>query len=77
MQSLDPKLVLKRGYAWVTGPDGATIVDRATAAKETVLTLKFRDGDLTVVPPNGKPAPRPRKPNLEQGTPSAQEDLFG
>ncbi len=77
MQSLDPELVLKRGYARVTGPDGRTVTDRSAAVRETALTLKFRDGDLPVVPRAGKPASKPRGANLGKGTPGAQDDLFG
>ena len=80
MVSLDPDNVLKRGYARVTGLDGKTVTTRAGAAGEVALTLKFRDGDLGVVPgetpaspPARKPSPKPRA----KGTPPEQDDLFG
>lgn len=79
MVSLDPDNVLKRGYVRVVGPDG-TITDKAEAAKQAALTLKFRDGELVVAPgdaPPPKPA-RARKPaGPKKGTPPAQDDLFG
>ena len=80
MRSLDPDTVLKRGYVRVTGPDGRTLTDRVEAAREAVLTLKFRDGDLAVStgdapPPPSSPAPRPKP--AKKGTAPAQDDLFG
>ena len=79
-EQLHPDRPLERGYVRVTGPDGRTLTDRAEAAKEAALTLKFRDGDLEVAtgeapPPRAAPAPR-RKP-AKKGTPPAQDDLFG
>lgn len=74
MASLDPDKVLARGYVRVTGADGRTLTDAAQAGKEARLTLKFRDGALTVVPegaappPPTPPTPRPprRDPPIEQ-----------
>lgn len=75
MTSLDPDNVLQRGYVRVVGA-GGTVTDKAAAAKEAVLTLKFRDGDLAVTPSGGAPSPARRKP-APQGTPPKQDDLFG
>ena len=65
----------------VTGADGKTLTDRSDAAKEAVLTLKFRDGDLAAVPA-GSPASPPssapaRRPKRRTAAPPGQEDLFG
>ncbi|MBX7494688.1 exodeoxyribonuclease VII large subunit [Qipengyuania sp. 6B39] len=76
MVSLDPDNVLKRGYVRVTGPDGRTLTDKAAAAKEAALMLKFRDGDLAVAT-GGAPAPRPARTAPKKGTPPKQDDLFG
>ena len=84
MRSLDPDAVLARGYVRVTGADDRTLTDRADAAKEAVLTLKFRDGDLATVPA-GSPASAPtapsaapaRRPKRRTAAPPGQEDLFG
>ena len=84
MRSLDPDAVLARGYVRVTGADGKTLTDRSDAAKEAVLTLKFRDGDLAAVPA-GSPASAPsapsaapaRRPKRRTAAPPGQEDLFG
>ncbi|MFC0589871.1 exodeoxyribonuclease VII large subunit [Novosphingobium aquiterrae] len=76
LQSLDPDRVLQRGYVRVTAPDGRTLVDRDSAAKEAALNLHFRDGGLAVstgvvaaptssAPQRTKASPRPAPP--EQG----------
>ena len=77
MRSLDPDAVLGRGYVRVTGPDGQTITDRAAAAKEAALTLKFRDGDLAVTTGDASPARVPRPKPRKRGTAPKQDDLFG
>ncbi|MBX7482183.1 exodeoxyribonuclease VII large subunit [Qipengyuania qiaonensis] len=74
-EQLHPDRPLSRGYVRVTGPDGRTITDKAQAAKEAALTLKFRDGDLGVATGASSPAPRRKPP--KSGTPSKQDDLFG
>ena len=74
-----------RGYVRVTGPDGTTLTDRAAAAAQPSLTLKFRDGDLQVAPgetPPPSPPPQPsraapRRRVRDSGTAPAQDDLFG
>ena len=75
MNSLDPDNVLKRGYVRVVGPAG-TLTDKADAAREAALTLKFRDGDLAVST-TAAPAPKPRRTGPRKGTAPAQDDLFG
>ena len=77
MRSLDPDTVLGRGYVRVTGPDGQTMTDRAAAAKEAALTLKFRDGDLAVSTGASPPRPAPRSTPRKHGTAPKQDDLFG
>ncbi len=79
MASLDPDAVLQRGYARVTTTDGRTLTDAALARKEDALTLRFRDGELGVVPNDGPPPtakrqkPRPVPPRQRP----VQDDLFG
>ena len=68
LRSLDPDTVLSRGYVRVTDSAGRTLVDRAAAAGQPALTLRFRDGPLEVLPANDapdravavRPAPRPK-----------------
>ena len=77
MTSLNPDAVLGRGYVRVMDGSGRTITNRADAAKEAALSLKFRDGTLDVTPAGTKPARKrsaPAKPN--PATPG-QDDLFG
>lgn len=80
MRSLDPDSVLQRGYVRVTGPNGQTLTTRDAAAQESLLTLKFRDGDLAVAtgdatpPPAVKTAKRKGKPDAAPSP--KQDDLF-
>ena len=63
LRSLDPDTVLGRGYVRVTDSMGHTLVDRAAAAGQPALTLRFRDGALDVMPAGAAPAravPRPK-----------------
>ncbi|TMM48253.1 exodeoxyribonuclease VII large subunit [Qipengyuania marisflavi] len=78
-QQLHPDRPLERGYVRVMGSDGSTITDRKRAAKQDALTLKFRDGELVVVPHGASPAAKPaaRKPAAAKPTPPRQDDLFG
>ncbi|WP_324828884.1 exodeoxyribonuclease VII large subunit [Qipengyuania zhejiangensis] len=78
-EQLHPDGPLQRGYVRVIGSDGRTLTDRADAAKEAALTLKFRDGELGVTTgeaPEPGPAHARRKPR-QTGTPVRQDDLFG
>ncbi|MFN2099401.1 exodeoxyribonuclease VII large subunit [Altererythrobacter sp. MF3-039] len=80
MTSLDPDSVLARGYVRVIGSAGQTLTDRTEAAKETALSLKFRDGALDVVPAGrvakGAPPRRSSRAKPKAATPG-QDDLFG
>lgn len=76
-EQLHPDRPLARGYVRVTGPDGRTITDRAAAAQEAALTLKFRDGELVVATGMEPPPPAPRRKPRKSGTPPKQDDLFG
>jgi exodeoxyribonuclease VII large subunit len=67
-RSLDPEAPLQRGYVLVTDGAGHVVKDRASAAAQPVLTLKFADGTLEVstgeAPPSSASSPaspaRPR-----------------
>ena len=76
-EQLPPDRPLQRGYVRVTGPDGRTITDKAAAAKETALTLKFRDGELDVATGGTSPPPAPRRKPRKTQTAPKQDDLFG
>jgi exodeoxyribonuclease VII large subunit len=61
--SLDPKALLQRGYALVTGSDGTLIIDAQTARSQGALVLSFADGDVPVtVPDPDRPATSRRTP---------------
>lgn len=74
--SLDPEAPLKRGYVLVTDADGQLVKERAIAANQPRLTLKFADGTLDVstggTAPTPRPAPKPRPPAPRAG----QQELF-
>ena len=76
-EQLHPDRPLARGYVRVTDSDGRTITDRAGAAREAALTLKFRDGDLDVSTGGAAAPAAPRRKPARSGTAPKQEDLFG
>jgi exodeoxyribonuclease VII large subunit len=47
----------------VTAADGRTLVTRAAAARETSLSLHFRDGQLAVTPGGSRPGRAAAKDN--------------
>ena len=49
---LDPKLVLERGYAWLTDTEGHAVTRAASTRTGQALTATLADGevDLTVAP---------------------------
>lgn len=59
LRLLDPALVLQRGYAWLTGPDGRAIVSAKKLKAGDAVVARLADGsvDLTVAP--GETGPRP------------------
>ena len=76
-EQLHPDRPLARGYVRVTDAEGRTITDRAGAAREAALTLKFRDGDLDVSTDGAAAPTAPRRKPAKPGTAPKQEDLFG
>ena len=59
LRLLDPALVLQRGYAWLTDPDGRAIVSAKKLSPGDAVVARLADGsvDLAVVP--GKTGTRP------------------
>lgn len=53
LSALSPQNVLRRGYAMVSTKNGNVITTVADAYHQTVLTLHFADGQLSVIPENG------------------------
>ncbi|WP_379553135.1 exodeoxyribonuclease VII large subunit [Qipengyuania sp. DGS5-3] len=86
-EQLHPDRPLARGYVRVMSEAGTTLTDKAQAAKEAALTLKFRDGDLSVTtgdapptpksPPPKQKKPRSKAPIQQTDTGGVQDDLFG
>ena len=64
-QQLHPDRPLARGYVRVMDGAGRTLTDRAEAADQPALVLKFRDGTLDVVP-EGRAPPRPAPARTKQ-----------
>lgn len=73
---LHPDRPLERGYVRVTDAAGRTLTDRADAARQARLMLRFRDGTLDVVPTGGSSPTRQTKLRRAD-PPPGQEDLFG
>ena len=59
LRLLDPALVLQRGYAWLTDPEGRAIVSAKKLSPGDAVVARLADGsvDLTVTP--GKTGTRP------------------
>ncbi|MDF2637837.1 MAG: exodeoxyribonuclease large subunit [Novosphingobium lindaniclasticum] len=71
LPQLDPKRPLERGYVLAKGPDGRALTSREAAAREALLTLEFRDGELLVAVGSEAPAPvaKTSAPAPESATP--------
>lgn len=48
LEGVSVESVLKRGFAWVKGKNKQTIYTAEEAKKETALTVRFADGDITI-----------------------------
>ncbi|PIP59664.1 MAG: exodeoxyribonuclease VII large subunit [Verrucomicrobia bacterium CG_4_10_14_3_um_filter_43_23] len=46
LESCNPANILNRGYAWVQGKNKVFIENKASAQKEAVLTITFKDGQI-------------------------------
>ena len=71
LPQLHPDKPLDRGFVRVTDRSGQTLTQREQAARQQLLVLKFRDGDLPVTPDAGA-----RRPAAEKPPPPRQGDLF-
>jgi exodeoxyribonuclease VII large subunit len=50
LNALSPENVLKRGYALIENAKGEIIISKQMASNEDKLSIKFIDGNLTVIP---------------------------
>jgi len=81
LPQLDPRLPLQRGYALVKTADGQPLTTRERAARESMLALEFRDGELSVLvgAVEGMQQPSPptsRRPARPKPDAPRQDDLF-
>jgi len=81
LPQLDPRLPLQRGYALVKTADGQPLTTRERAARESMLALEFRDGELSVLvgAVEGMQQPAPpasRRPARPKPDAPRQDDLF-
>jgi len=75
-QSFDPKGPLKRGYAFVHGPDGGLVRSAAQLQAGDVVRLEFGDGDRGAVVDGEAPTKRTPARKAPSGAPTSQGDLF-
>lgn len=75
-RSLNPEAPLERGYVLVTDRDGNLVKNKATAAQQATLTLKFADGTLDVTAGATPPAPRPSQKPRPVARSGGQQELF-
>ena len=63
LRLLDPALVLQRGYAWLTDPQGRAVVSATQLSAGDAVTARLADGevDLTVTPGDAT-GTRPTRP---------------
>ena len=47
LEGVSVESVLRRGFAWIKGNQGQTIYGKASAERETELTIHFADGEIT------------------------------
>ncbi|MFV0645548.1 MAG: exodeoxyribonuclease VII large subunit [Sphingomonadaceae bacterium] len=76
MQSLNPEMVLARGYARVSDLEGTTITHAATARKNAALMLHFQDGTVAVHTQQGTSPPARKPRQSHKGASHRQDDLF-
>ena len=57
-EQLHPEKPLSRGYAMVLDAAGSAITSAAKAGKESLLAIKFADGEVTAVPSDTPRSPR-------------------
>ncbi len=65
-EHLHPERPLERGYAMVLGESGRPVTTSEAARKQRVLALKFRDGQVDVVPSSAPPRRKGAAPGGEQ-----------
>ena len=68
-EQLHPEKPLQRGYAMVLDPAGKAVTDKASAQGKASLAIRFRDGELQVVPAGPKKRASVAEPTSTSGQP--------
>ena len=68
-EQLHPDKPLARGYAMVMDAAGKPVTDKASAERKPSLAIRFRDGELDVVPATGRKRAAPASPKSGDGQP--------
>ena len=79
LESVSVDSVLRRGFAWVKGENSQTIYNLSDAQKQTSLTIRFADGELTTSTNPSKPVsstPKAKKVKKETSKDEKKEDLL-
>ncbi|MBJ7439562.1 MAG: exodeoxyribonuclease VII large subunit [Sphingopyxis sp.] len=77
LDSLNPRVLLSRGYAMVRDAGGAIVTSAARAQRAGHLRLQFSDGDVSVQPAgDGPPPPRSTRKLAPEPLKRGQGELF-
>ena len=80
LEGVSVESVLRRGFAWVRGNENQTIYNVTEAKKQTGLTIRFADGEISAVMPPQSSVSTPATPRSRSGkskkTSSEQGTLF-
>ena len=80
LEGVSVESVLRRGFAWVRGNENQTIYNVTEAKKQTGLTIRFADGEISTAMSPQSVAPAPATPRSHSGkskkTSSEQGTLF-
>lgn len=80
LEGVSVESVLRRGFAWVRGNENQTIYNVTEAKKQTGLTIRFADGEISAAMPPQSAVSTPATPRSRSGkskkTSSEQGTLF-
>ena len=75
-EQLHPEKPLSRGYAMVKGADGKAVTSAAAAGSESLLGIKFADGEIQATPGDTPGKPRKAAKPKAKGADTGQAELF-
>lgn len=67
LEGVSVESVLRRGFAWVRGNENQTIYNVTEAKKQTGLTIRFADGEISAAMPPQSAVPTPATPRSRSG----------